>query len=83
MTLDEQVKALREKFGDRIPHHACGICGGFVAYVFEGERLFFDPHCGCAGDGDLEPRNLSDLHEFLEMNPGWTERQVRNSSDSR
>lgn len=77
MTLEEQVKALRAKFGNRIPHHDCGGCGQWVAYVFEGEQLFFDSNCGCSSyDSGLQPRDISDLHEFLQMNPGWTEKQL-------
>ena len=75
MTLEEQVKALREKFRDRIVIHNCSMCGYPCAYIFRGEELFYDPGCGCTYGG-LEPRDIRHLHEFLEMNPMWTERQL-------
>ena len=76
MTLDEQVQALRAKFGDRIPHHTCGLCGVMVAYQFVGEQLFFDPSCGCTSGDSLQQRDISDFHQFLGMNPGLTERYL-------
>lgn len=82
MTLEEQVKSLREKFGNRIPHHDCTLCGQWVAYVFVGEDLFFDSACGCSlRDESLQPRDIADLHQFLDMNPGWTERMIHASTD--
>ncbi len=77
MTLDEQVCALREKFGDRIIIRDCSMCGYELAYIWRDNELFYDAGCHCTGmRGGLESRDIRSLHEFLTMNPTWTERKL-------
>lgn len=75
MNVEDQVKALRERFCDRITIRNCSMCGYPCAYIFQGESLFYDSGCDCKY-GELEPRDIRSLHQFLEMNPDWTEKKL-------
>lgn len=75
ITADEVKNAMIAQGIERVDHHDCGICGGMVAYVREGENLYFDPHCGCAGYGPLEPRTWEDAADWINMqNAEWQQK---------
>lgn len=77
MTITEQIAALKAKSNGRIVLRECGMCGYELAYIWQGEDLFFDTGCYCTNmRGGLESRQIQDLQEFMEMNPGWAERQL-------
>lgn len=77
MTIKEQIAALKAKGNGRIVIRECGMCGYELAYIWQEDRLFFDTGCPCTNmRGGLEPRDIHSLEEFLEMNPGWAERQL-------
>lgn len=72
ITADEVKNAMIAKGIGGVEHHDCSICHGTVSYVRQGARLFFDPHCGCAGDGPLEPRTWQDAADWINMqSPEW------------
>lgn len=77
MTISEQIAALKAKGNGRIVIRDCGMCGYDLSYIWKGDELFFDTGCHCTYmRGGLEPAELRRLEEFLEMNPGWAERQL-------
>jgi hypothetical protein len=77
MTIMEQIEALRVKYNGRVVTRECSMCGYELAYMWKEEGLFFDTGCHCTYmRGGLEPRTIDHLKEFMEMNPGWAERQL-------
>lgn len=72
VTADEVKNAMIANGIQEVEHHDCAICGGMVGYVRRGEQLFFNPHCGCAGSGSLEPRSWQDATDWINMqNAEW------------
>lgn len=77
MTTQEQIAALRKQGNGRILIRECTMCGYELAYIWRGEELFYDTGCPCTGmRGGLEPRQIKDLEDFLNMNPGWAEKRL-------
>lgn len=72
VTADEVKTAMIAEGIESVDHHDCALCRGMVGYVREGEELFFDPHCGCAGDGPLEPRSWQEVADWINtQNSEW------------
>ena len=66
-TTQEIVDFCKENGIDNIPISDCSMCGYRCGYVFQGDKIYYDPGCGCCS-GEWTERSFEDLDYTLQMN---------------
>ena len=66
VTGDQVREAMVAADIDSVDHHDCGYCGAMVFYSRSGDRLFFNPGCGCSWSPQ-QPREWSDAADWINM----------------
>jgi hypothetical protein len=67
--MDERVLKLAKAYGtSKIHTRKCSMCNYPLGYIFKDGALVYDAGCDCTSSYSLEPRMVSDLTDWLDMN---------------